>query len=331
MNVLGKLRNAGIYTGIEHRIEEIEEKIEFDSSLRIVGRFFYLPFRDKAPTETEFANFIYHQIMRYCIPRSKIQAAQREYEKTKDERYLFDLHDQARNLFIKSIKERGAHLGEPGELIAFIILEAFFNAPQIACKMFLKTSEHMPIHGSDSVHIRMSKDGEKLELFWGEAKMYSNLSAALDQALLSISNFCCQKEDVADPRVSRDRDIDIIKDYPDVETEEMKSALLKFFDPYQKESNNWKEIYACMVGFDYSLYNELNNVEESKLSDYFRDKYIEKIKKACQLFEKEIKDKHLEELEFAFILLPFKSLKRFRKEFYKLLGITEEVLGSEND
>lgn len=327
MNEVCALENAGTYSGIENRICELEEKCEFSDDLNITGRFFYLTFRGKTITEKEFAKFIYDQIVRYCIPRSKRQKAQRKYAETGEEKHLFDLHDQARDLFVKSLKEQGAQLGEPGELIAFIILEAFFNAPQIACKMFLKTSEKMPVHGSDSVHIKMSDDGERLELIWGEAKMYAKLSDALDKAIGSISEFINGKEDESTTRVPRDRDVDIIKDHPNVDSENMKDALLKYFDPYEKESNNWKEIFMCMVGFDYNLYNKLNRVEEKDVETYFHQNYLERIKSACSLFEDKIRKKGLTELEFVFVLLPFKSLSNFRNEFYKLIGITKKDLG----
>lgn len=163
MSILNELKNAGIYSGIEHRICELKASIDPVPGVSISGRFFYLTFRDKKITEREFAKFIYDKIIRYCIPRKKYQEAVLKFKETGDERFINDLHDQAKNLFVKSLKKHGAHLGEPGELIAFVILEAFFNAPQIACKMFLKTSEKMPVHGSDSVHIRLLSE-DKLEL-----------------------------------------------------------------------------------------------------------------------------------------------------------------------
>lgn len=324
MNPLSTLENAGIYTGIENRICEIREKIDFDEDFRITGKFLYLTFRNRAPSEAEFAKFIYDKITRYCIPREKFQKAFEQAISTRDERYINDLHDQAKNLFVKSINERGAQLGEPGELIAFIVLEAFFNAPQIACKMYLKTSEKMPIHGSDSVHIRMSEDGERLELFWGEAKLYGNITIAMDRALDSISEFINGKEDQEDPRAPRDRDIDIIKDHPNVSSNEMEAALLKYFDPYEKESNNWKEVFFCMVGFDFDLYNKLQNIDDAELHDYFQAKYIDRIKSACKLFEKKIKEKKMTDLEFALVLLPFKNLDGFRSEFQRKLGMKSE-------
>lgn len=321
MNDLQKLKNAATYDGIDNRIVEFKEKIEMPSGLRVTGRFFYLTFRDKKITEAEFAQFIYDKIIRYCIPRKKINEAFERFNETHDERFITALHDQAKNLFVKSLKSHGAQLGEPGELIAFIILEYFFNAPQIACKMFLKTSEKMPVHGSDSVHVRMTDDGESLELFWGEAKMYSELSNAMEEALNSIFSFLYGKEDDIETRPPRDRDIDIIKDHPNVENENMRVALLKYFDPYEKESNHLKEIFMCMLGFDYYLYNHIEDrTDDAEV--YFKTQYVKKIKEAITLFEKKIKSKHLKDFEFSLVLLPFQSLDNFRKEFFKHLGIS---------
>ncbi len=318
-NLLFDLKNAGNYEGIEHRICEISTKLTRNPEVNLKGKFFYLTFRNNKITEKEFAKFIYDKIIRYCIPRKKFSEAIKNLEKTDDERFVMDIHDQARNLFIHSVNEKGAQLGEPGELIAFIILEYFFNAPQIACKMFLKTSEKMPVHGSDSVHIRFSGEDNKLELIWGEAKLYQNLSDGLENALESIFSFV----DINNGRSSRDRDIDIIKDMPDVESEEMQEELCRYFDPYSEESNNWKEVFCCLVGFDYSLYSNIKGNSAKEIEEYFKKEYLKRIDTAHRLFEKKIKDKNLTELEFLLILLPFQSLNNFRKEFFKLLGLRE--------
>lgn len=331
MNPLRDLKNAGTYDNIQHRICELKVPVTPNSDISLNGRFFYLTFRNKKITEKEFAKYIYDKIVRYCIPRKKYQEAMDKFYETKDERFFNDLHDQARNLFVKSLKKNGAHLGEPGELIAFIILEAFFNAPQIACKMFLKTSEKMPIHGSDSVHIKMIDD-EKLELIWGEAKMYGKISDAFDEAIKSVGEFIKGKPGDTD-RVPRDRDIDIIKDMPDVENSEMRKALMSYFDPYEKNSNNWKEIYFCLVGFDYALYSKLKGRSDEEIENYFKEKYMERIASAYSLFESKIIDKKLNDLEFILVLLPFESVDNFRLEFLKLLGISalESQVTDEND
>ncbi len=329
MSILDQLENAGSYSGIEHRIKEIEVTVPDFNDITLCGRFFYLTFRNKTITEKEFAKFAYDKIVRYCIPRKKLQEAKENYLKNGDERVFNDLHDQARNLFVKSLKKHGAQLGEPGELIAFIILEAFFNAPQIACKMFLKTSEKMPVHGSDSVHIRMLDDN-KLELIWGEAKLYDQISSAFDKAISSVHEFVYAKD--IGGRTARDRDIDIIKDMPNIYNPEMKKALLEYFDPYEANSNNWKELYFCLVGFDYTLYSKLQGGSDEEVEKYFKEKYLERAIKAFSDFKDKLLEKNLTGLDFALVLLPFESVDNFRAEFFKLLGISKsDDLESKDD
>lgn len=321
MNILHDLSNAGKYDGIEHRICEITTDIPHVENVKLTGRFFYLSFRNKTITEKEFAKFVYDQIIRYCIPRWKNNEALQKVINTQNERFIIELHDQARDLFVKSLKKKGAHLGEPGELISFIILEYFFNAPQIACKMFLKTSEQMPVHGSDSVHIRMNGESDSLELIWGESKMYSELSTAFDEALKSIDGFTKVDSNSAATRAPRERDIDIIKDMPNVPNEEMKKALCNYFDPYSEYSNKWSESFCCFIGFDYPLYRQLESLSDNAIEAYFREQYQERIKSAYSLFANKISAKKLNSLDFILVLLPFMNLDNFRSEFYRLLGV----------
>jgi len=112
--ILSELENAGEYTGIDNRICEITIDLPEYPTLNVCGRFFYLTFRGKQITEKEFAYFIYKKIIRYCIPRTKLEQAKVKFYETGDESYITALQDQARNLFVKSMEERGAHLGEPG-------------------------------------------------------------------------------------------------------------------------------------------------------------------------------------------------------------------------
>lgn len=322
MNLLSELTLAGTYSGIEHRICEITTQIEAMPNVTVSGRFFYLTFRNEKITEEEFAQFAYEKIIRYCIPKKKYAEAVELFKRTNEERYITRLHDQARSLFVKSIKQHGAHLGEPGELIAFIILEAFFNAPQIACKMFLKTSEKMPVHGSDSVHVRFDSKTEALELIWGESKLYQDISNAFDKALESIAGFVGVKGTAVGERSPRDRDIDIICDLPNVNNTEMQQALCNYFDPYSEYSNKWKELFACFIGFDYALYNRLKGSTPDEIETYFREKYVERISSAYKLFGEKVIENNLSDLSFILILLPFKSINNFRNEFYRLLGYT---------
>ncbi len=330
INSLKDLKNAAIYEGIEHRICEITADVPECDNLKLSGKFFYLRFRNGKITEKEFAKFAYDKIIRYCIPRKKFQEAVTLFSETGNERYITDLHDQAKNLFIKSIKEHGAQLGEPAELIAFIILEAFFNAPQIACKMFLKTSEKMPVHGSDSVHIKFCGKDDKLQLIWGESKLYQSMTSAMDFVVKSINSFLGKDNDNLG-RPARERDIDIIKDMPDVDNDEMRKALCEYFNPYSEQSNKWKEIYSCFIGFDYELYKNLKGSTEKEIEGYFIENYIKKIQYAITTFSDKIEKTGLSNLEFILVLLPFEDVSNFRKEFFQLLGVSNTMINEDHN
>ena len=289
--------------------------------VKIHGRFFYLTFQGKEPSIKAFVDFLYPKIIAFCIPRSKRVRNIRLFQETNDDRYHIELSDQARNLFIRAAKSLPKG-GEPGELILFAILEAFFGAPLIACKMYLKTSENMPVHGADAIHAKYDQGSDGLTLYWGESKLYEQLSAALDAICASVSDFVT----INAGRSKKDRDIDIIKDHVDIEDPATRNAFLEFFDPYTARSNATSEVFCCMAGFDYSLYKKLGDIREEKLEEYFREQYKERIATACTLFKDKIIENKISDLTFSFILLPFRSVAEFRVLFYQKLGLDADTI-----
>ena len=315
------------YTGIENRIVSLNSQIPDVDQVKITGTFLYFKFKGVEPTISEFVDFIYPKIIPFCIPKKKRGELGKKFSDTNDPRYILELTDQAKNLFIRAKKtlKRG---GEPGELILFSALEYYLGAPQIASKMFLKTSESMPVHGTDGIHIKYDQDSNKLCLYWGESKLYQQLSKSLDEICDSLSAFIDRK----DGRSPRDRDIDVLKDHTTIEDKAAKEAVLEYFDPYSEMSNDLREIYCCLSGFDYSIYGTLTDKGEGEIEEYFESKYLERIESACTLFSEKIKNSGIENLSFHFILLPFKSVHEFRKLFFAKLGVDlEDIEGSKND
>lgn len=318
-NPLENLQNAGDYTGIEKRIKEVEVSLPATDNTKITGRFFYLDFKNREPNQEIFVDYIFKKIDRYCIPRKVRTQAKKKYSETDDESVLTDLHDQAIRLFALSNSKRGAHLGEPAELIAFIVLEAFLNAPQIASKMYMKTNTSMPVHGADAIHMRYHKDTDCLDLIWGEAKLYEDLNNGLSRAVESIKSFVSIDTKTGDKPQSRD--IEIIKDYPDVDDEAMQQAICDYFDPYSNRAGNVRHIYTCLVGYDESLYGSLIGATDEEVEEYFRNKYIEKAVKTYNSFSGKVKNAGLSEMQFVLLLLPFKDISKLREEFKSKLRV----------
>ena len=123
--------------GIENRIC----KINFDipvCDINVTNNFFYISFNNDKITEDQFVDILDDMLIFYCIPRTIISKALENFNKTQKLKYLTDLKEDAKSLFIKSHKKYGAQLGEPGELILYVIMEYFLDAPQIVSKMYYK-------------------------------------------------------------------------------------------------------------------------------------------------------------------------------------------------
>lgn len=307
----------GVHSGFNARLREVPYAWSEDG-LTVSGKFFYLAFRDGHHTLDEFAQVIYHSVIPFCISRKERREKGDKFRETNEYRYIHELTDKAKDLFIKA-KESKKTSGEPGELILFMLLEEFLKAPQLVCKMSLKTSEYMPVHGSDAIHIARGSQESTICLIWRESKVYQDLSDALSEVCDSISGFLTAKEG----RSSRDRDIDIIKEHMDIEDASWRATLLDYFDPYSEKGNFREEAYACFVGFDYSgTYDKLMQIPAIGREELFRKEYLKRVEKACQLFGKKLKDKGLSGLKINYFLIPFPSVEDLRTKFFSHLGIT---------
>ncbi len=307
----------GDHSGFNARLREAPY-VWSEDGLTVSGKFFYLAFRDGHHTLDEFAQVIYQSIIPFCISRKERREKGDKFKETNEYRYMHELTDKARDLFIKA-KESKKTSGEPGELILFMLLEEFLKAPQLACKMSLKTSEHMPVHGSDAIHIARGSRADSICLIWGESKIYKQLSNALDEVCNSISAFLTEKEG----RTARDRDIDIIMEHMNIEDPDWREVLLEYFDPYSEQGNKREEAYACFVGFDYAgIYNQLQTMSASEREEFFKKEYLMRIETACQLFGQKLKDKGLLGLRINYFLIPFPSVEDLRTKFFNHLGIT---------
>ena len=185
----------------------------------------------------------------------------------------------------------------------------------MCCKMSLKTSEEMPVHGSDAIHIAFDTQTETLTLYWGEAKLYAQLSDALDEVCDSITGFMTEK----DGKTPRDRDINILCDHMSMEDGPVKTAILRFFDPYSEESNRLREVYACFVGFDFIFFNRMAGLPKTEVEAEFNKQYLKRVQSACELFERKIRLKKIHSVNFHFFLIPLPCVETLRKLYLQKL------------
>lgn len=301
------------HIGIETQLPDVSYRWEA-KGLTVEGKFHYLALRDGEPTINEFVKLLYDRVPYFCLTRKERKEYVDKYQKSRDLRHMSDMLDKAKKLLIRS-KASGKTVGEPGELILFLLLEAVLKAPQMACKMSLKTSEEMPVHGSDAIHLKFDPASGTLTLYWGESKLYATLSDALEEVCTSIKAFRTAK----DGKTPRERDIAILCDHMNVDDASAKEAIKKFFDPYESEYMNLCEVYSCFVGFDFAYFKKLSQVEKTKAEDAFKKEYLDRVKSACDLFADKINTHKLHTLRFHFFMIPFPSVEVFRTLYLEKL------------
>lgn len=281
-------------------------------SERLKGDFFYLPFRNGNITTDYFLKFLITEIIKYALPY-KDRAKALQHMSPSNLSHIIELKEQAKSFFLCSDTA-----SEFGELILYIILRDFFDAPQVANKMVLKTSGNMPIHGSDGLHVKF--DNDIMTLYHGESKMYADTSpnAAITSAISSSKDFLLNTK-TKNGSNARDFEIQLIDRHFSLPgcSEEQKAAIMAYFNPLKPQSNNSKDVAVCLVGFDMNFYKQAKGAHD--IETLFLTEYKDKITAAAEHFKNTVRNEKLENYNFHFLLLPFDSLSDFRDKFLKAL------------
>lgn len=318
-STLAAIALAGTYSGLSSRLRQIDF-VWATNGIPAEGTFCYLAFRDGQITQDEFVDFVYSRIIDFCLPREKVRKA-RDAVAAGDTKPMLDLVDEAKSLFLHA-KKKNPRSGEPGEVVLFTLLEGLVNAPRLVAKMRLKTNPNMEVHGSDAIHIKYEAASETLTIFWGEAKLYGELSAALDQIAASVKGFREYNPDTNGDQ--RSFDIALVQSHPDLEAPQAratKDALLAYFDPYTEYSNKVREVHACLAIWDWEFCKSVSTVAPDKAEEVFKTKYLERIKSACSLFIDKVKKHGLDKCRFHFFLIPVLDVTEFRRRFCAKVGL----------
>lgn len=99
-----------------------------------------------------------------------------ELEAVNDESASSSLRKAAQSVYGTQKYQRR---GEFGELILHAILRDFFGAQPAVSKIYFKDGPNDTVKGFDSVHIVETEDNTDVELWLGEVKFYSSLSAGI--------------------------------------------------------------------------------------------------------------------------------------------------------
>lgn len=281
---------------------------------RIEVRCSYPSFRGGEPTVNDFIDILAKHIVPFCLPRSEIRETQKILaggDHVKAGVAMATLAKKAQDLFIKAQKG-SSRSGEAGEIVLYILNEWILKAPQIVSKMFLKTNNNMPVHGTDGIHARFDAATDKLQLFWGESKAHKTLNSALTDALDSIKQFVEGGQE--------EREIQIISAYPDfgVLDTATRDAFLEYLDPYSEKSVERVAIFSCLLIHEYAT--PKGNYTDEEVEKLYISEVNTEVEGFIKGLNDKIKTKGLEMKRFEFFLLPVPSVQGFRDRFQENIG-----------
>lgn len=284
---------------------------------RLTGKFYYLTFADGVPTMQEFVEYLYDCLIPYCLPKKKIRDALTGVDPAVDYARIVRLHDDARSLFIKAKNQLDTG-GEPGELILYALLEWALKAPRLVSKMYLKTNNNMPVHGTDGIHLGYDDAADLLTIYFGESKIYQSFSAAADAAFKSIADLLANAGQIS-------REIEILNNLSDLSSlpAPFQDKIAEYINPYSTSEKMLKKriVHACLLGFEYAAYNRILKLKPETVADAFEQRYKKRVGSACRVIERHYGKKLPVTANLQLFLLPFPSLDTFRSAFYTKIGV----------
>jgi hypothetical protein len=245
----------------------------------------------------------------YAIPKKKLLEAQERDLKFSSSGAVSRLNLEAVNLFTDLTTT-----GEGGEMLLYLLAERFLKMPLVICKMDLKTDKEVHYHGADGVYSRIRDDGV-LKLYWGESKIFDDITDAVRECLRSLAPFLLQPDS---QDAERERDILLLNDKADLKDPTLTEAFRRYFDKTSPKSNKVQYCGVALVGFAADFYPAAGKKctldDVVKAAELEIDSWIKKV-------GHRIKKDKLEQVEIDFLFVPLPAAQDFRDAFLKALGI----------
>ena len=215
------------------------------------------------------------------------------------------LFTQARDLFRHSRES-----GESGELLLYFLLESVLGAPQVVCKMGLKTHRQDEIKGADALHMKWNTQARQLEVYFGEAKLHQSFSGALSDALAGIEKFERERK--------KGLEFGLITSNFKLLDSEIQRAVLEFVTDLSPKAN-YRVTHACLIGYDWAQYKHLDTDRRKRFISEFKAKYRREGELIQGKLAKKLAEAKHRKLSYEFFFIPFKSVQEFRDAFYDVL------------
>lgn len=292
---------------IKSRLEEISVEFEIENT-KAIGHCYCVKLDGNGNVRwKDLIDFMVDQIVDYAIPRKEIIEATKYLNEKGSTAKIIALKEKARNLFTNI-----QTTGEGGEMMIYLLAKEYLKIPQLLSKMSLKTSGNVHYHGVDGIHVKYDPKADSLCLYWGESKMYGELSQAITSCFESLKGFLL---DTMGTGSVQERDLHLITANisSSVSDEKLEDLLVRYFDKDDELSNKVEYRGICFVGFDCSSYP---TTPKSKTLDILKDEITKELNKWKKKLSSGItKHTNLELFEIHVFMIPFPSVEEFRAYF----------------
>lgn len=301
----------GTQTPLDGLLHDVESHVTIDGTL-VTAHCHCLKLDGNGRPRTEdLVKVIAEHVLDYAIPRTHIREAIDEVQQSGSTQKLVRLADQAKSLFTDLEQS-----GEGGELLLFALAEKVLHLPQLICKMSLKTNTRMHVHGADGLHAGVDPSTGKLLLYWGESKIYDDVTGAVRECLSSIRPMLAEHS-------AGQRDLQLLQRHADLNDPALEAALKKYLDPDANEFNSLEFRGLCLVGFDCNAYP--TGPSTTQLAAMAKQ-----IAATLPTWRDHVKKRLTEEklgaFAMHFLFVPFPSADGFRQLLRDKLGVAKQVL-----
>lgn len=260
------------------------------------------------PRLQDFTNYVSEWILEYVIPRKKLMEAT-----SGSAAEIRMKHERLRRQAIETFKTTGIS-GEQGEMLLFVLAEAFLGFPQLLCKMDIKTDRDMHFHGLDGIHCGPGDAPNSLAVYWCESKVHASLDNALSQALDGLKPFLLAP---GTGQSDKRRELALLDRYMGLDDVDLQKRIMDYLNPDSPEFNtiSWRGI--CLIGFDYDYPQKPNAVTSQQFMDEVKAKMADWVLKV----KSRAKNRGLESFEIHMLFVPFGLCEDFRACMKTSLGL----------
>lgn len=237
---------------------------EVSSSPRLEHpRLLFLRFRENEPELNALAELLTDLLVDYAIPLSKRQQANTAGSNSTTQGGTaahVRLYREAKRLLIQYEKASRGRYGELGELLSYALAVNYLGAAQIGSKMALKTSQGMPVHGVDGLHVKANDDGT-VTFFVLESKVMPDATDASREMVVSIADYRAD-------RAKKLNELRLVTDLSnfDALVGEQREAAKSFFNVYQGNGNHLKrrDVHVGSLVFNESAYQDRLSLDHER-------------------------------------------------------------------